>query len=126
LLSQTCGLNYGLCALNIKQPETFSAAQSVNNGTQPAVVHAIKPMPFVRYTLTGRTLDNTGGTLPFAPVDLYTAGDKRWIGSAVSEADGTYRIHTAMRQPALHFVVAYKPGSPDIAGITATSLQADT
>lgn len=72
------------------------------------------------YAISGTTKDSTGAPLPSCCVTLYRTADNSVAGRVTSDANGDYLINAS---PALtHYVVAYLPGSPDVAGTTVNTL----
>lgn len=128
-LNMNCWINYGLCALDqrdirlrdIKQPVL---RPSFGGKLTPDVVHGLKPLPRVFFTLTGTTRDSAGVALAGCTVELFRAIDDVKIGDAVSDASGNYEFRGLIRG-ANHYVRAYKTGSPDIAGTTVNTLVSD-
>jgi len=76
--------------------------------------------PDQHFTITGVTRDSTGAALGSCVVDLFRTVDDSVAGRTVSDASGNYKIEAT---PALtHYAVAYKAGSPDVAGTTVNTL----
>jgi hypothetical protein len=118
---------YGLCATGARAVPMSSQRQPAYLASfseqrfEPAVVHALKPMPATFFTISGVTRDSTGAVLPGCAVDLFVTDTDANVGSAVSNADGNYYAKGAVRGKT-HYVVAYKAGSPDVAGTTVNTL----
>ena len=72
------------------------------------------------FTITGTTKDSTGAALGVCTVDLFRTADDSVAARTVSDANGLYLIYAS---PSLtHYAVAYKIGSPDVAGTTVNTL----
>jgi hypothetical protein len=54
-------------------------------------------------------------------VDLMRAVDDVKLDSVTSDGTGAFAFRSARRDQA-HYLIAYKPGSPDIAGTTVNTL----
>src|SRR4051812_45632287 len=72
------------------------------------------------YDIIGVTYDSTGLALPGCKVQIYRTGDDSYVSETTSDSSGNYAI------PAwnmfTHYLVAYLPGSPDVAGTTVNTL----
>lgn len=87
----------------------FEAPSNIGSGTQST--------KFIK----GTTLDSTGAVLANAIVKPYVTATDVEDGPAVtSAADGTYAA--GVYTPGAHYVVAYKSGSPDVAGTSVNTL----
>ena len=72
------------------------------------------------YSITGITRDLTGAALPSCQVELYRTADDSAVSRVTSDANGLYIMPAS---PLLqHYLVAYKVGSPDVAGTTINTL----
>jgi hypothetical protein len=130
-LNMTAWIGYGLCAVDdarsirlrdVKQPVL---RPSLGPKRVPDVVHGLKPLPAVFFTLTGTTRDSGGAALGACMVELFRAVDDVKIGNTVSNADdGKFEFRGLVRG-ALHYVRAYRAGSPDVAGTTVETLVSD-
>lgn len=69
--------------------------------------------------LTGVSRDSTGAVLGLCSIDLFTLADQV-AASAVSDASGNFSFSNPGTGP--FYIVAYKAGSPDVAGTTANTL----
>lgn len=71
--------------------------------------------------ITGVTRDSAGAPLGNCVVDLfYTSNDTR---RATTTSDGSGNFRFDIGPGAKHYMVAYKPGSPDVAGTTVNTLE---
>lgn len=70
--------------------------------------------------ITGFTKDANGDNLGGCVVQGFLTADNSYVGRVVSDPSGAFTFTT----PYLgnHYLVAYKPGSPDIAGTTKNTL----
>lgn len=77
------------------------------------------PGGFSNIALEGVSRDNVGAPLAGCRVDLCQGNIIK--ESIVSDAGGNYRFSNPGSGP--FFIIAYKPGSPDVAGATVNTLQ---
>jgi hypothetical protein len=88
----------------------------------PAVIHQLLPYPPTYFRITGTTKDSTGAALGTCVVDLFdTATDVR-LDTTTSDASGVFEFRGAGQPPNAYYLVAYKAGSPDVAGTTVNTL----
>lgn len=85
-----------------EQPELTSGAQS-------------------RFGITGITRDQFGSPLGNCVVQLFRTSDDLIVAEVVSDPTGAYVITTPFF-PDTHYLVAYRAGSPDVAGTTVNTL----
>ncbi|MBM4442564.1 MAG: hypothetical protein FJ027_19270 [Candidatus Rokubacteria bacterium] len=72
--------------------------------------------------IRGVCVDSTGAVAASATLYAYRSSDSAYAGTAVAnQNDGTFSVPTPF-SGVNHFVVAYKAGSPDIAGTTVNTL----
>jgi hypothetical protein len=57
-----------------------------------------------------------------AIVQGYVTSTDAYVGEVQANNDGTYTLGTETLPGVAHYLVAYKPGSPDIAGTTVNTL----
>src|SRR6185503_17701353 len=88
----------------------------------PSVVHEFKPYPPTYFRLTGVTKDSTGAALGNCVVDWFDTATDVKIDTTTSDASGLFEFRTAGQPPNAYYLVAYKPGSPDVAGTTVNTL----
>lgn len=64
------------------------------------------------------------GTTPAANaiVQGFRTSDDAFVGEVQANTDGTYTLGTQNGTGVAHYLIAYKPGSPDIAGTTVNTL----
>lgn len=79
----------------------------------PAGVHR-------NYAIEGVTRDTNSAALGTVVVQLFRTTDDSFIEQSTSDANGTYQLSTPYSDA--HYIVAYKAGSPDVAGTTANTL----
>jgi hypothetical protein len=70
--------------------------------------------------LTGQTLDSTGAALGSCVVEGFVTATDVSVGKTTSDTGGYYELPTPYA--GAHYIVAYKAGSPDVAGTTANNL----
>jgi hypothetical protein len=71
--------------------------------------------------LAGITKDASGAALGSCVVVCFSTVTNTFIGKATSDGSGNYRVF-APTTPTTAYCVAYKPGSPDVAGTTVNTL----
>lgn len=74
--------------------------------------------------ITGVTRDSTGVVLAGCTVDLFRTPNDACVASTVSDQSGNYSFANPGSGP--FFLVAYKAGSPDVAGTTVNTVTATT
>ena len=75
-----------------------------------------------RFGIAGTTRDQYGSAIVSCTVKLFRTSDDSLVSQIVSDATtGAYLLSTQY-YPDTHYVVAYKAGSPDIAGATVNTL----
>ena len=76
------------------------------------------------YSITGQTLNSTGGTQAGCNVYIYYTKNNQILNSTVSDVNGNYsfNVNDPYSAPSQFYVVAYLPGSPDVAGTTVNTL----
>jgi len=72
--------------------------------------------------IRGVTRDSVGATVANAIVQGFITSTDTYVGEVTSGADGTYTLGTETIAGVQHYLVAYKAGSPDIAGTTVNTL----
>lgn len=70
--------------------------------------------------IVGITRDSTGTVLGSCVIDLFVTGSDQVVASTVSGADGSFTFGNPGTGP--FYLVAYKVGSPDVAGTTANTI----
>lgn len=74
------------------------------------------------YFINGQTLDSSGNPLGSCNVVLYYTKDNSVAAITVSDANGNYSIIASPSEQ--YYLVAYLPGTPDVAGTTVNTLVA--
>lgn len=92
------------------------------NGYEPAscLWHGNQNIKFI----LGTCLDNSSAAVANAIVQCFRTSDDLFTGQVTANTDGTYTVPTPYPSPTQHYLVAYKAGSPDIAGTTVNTLTA--
>jgi hypothetical protein len=88
----------------------------------PHVVHQLLPPPPTYFRITGTTRDSTGAVLGNCTVDWFNTADDVKLDSATSDANGLFEFRTGGQPPNAYYLVAYKAGSPDVAGTTINTI----
>ena len=93
-------------------------------GQGPNAVGPYKnPVAPPRYRLTGLTVDSAGAALGACTVDVFESASRLYRGQTQSDANGNYSIDVTGSGTGLVFqAIAYKAGSPDVAGVTLNTL----
>lgn len=86
------------------------------------VVHHLLPTPPTYFRITGVTKDGTGAPLGNCVVDWFRTSDDVKLDTVTSDADGIFEFRTAGQPPNAYYLVAYRAGSPDVAGTSANTL----
>jgi hypothetical protein len=89
---------------------------------KPAVIHALKPMPAKYWVISGVTKDSTGVVLASCVVQLFRTFDDKIMDEKTSDGVGAFEFRSASNPSNTHYIVAYKAGSPDVAGTTVNTL----
>lgn len=95
---------------------------SLGGGFYPGGNLAFRSLPFnaTNLYISGVTKDSTGAALGGCAVSLFRTSDGALILSAISDATGNYSFPILVSGQ--FYVVAYKAGSPDVAGVTVNTL----
>lgn len=72
--------------------------------------------------IRGTVYDDVGSAVSGAIVQGFVTSTDAYVGEVQSLNDGTYILGTETLPGVPHYLVAYKPGSPDIAGTTVNTL----
>ena len=112
---------------------------SFSNRQGPAMWLPMMPRKFsveknslkgIRYLLTGITKDSAGSPLGSCSIEVFetipgVVGNEpkgRLVNTGTSDASGNYSIEVHSKTGATFRCVAYKGGSPDVAGTTVNTL----
>lgn len=80
------------------------------------------PLPATRLLISGVTKDSAGAILGSCAVALYRTADDKLMERTTSDVTtGAYAFQSVVLGSA-YYVVAYKAGSPDVAGTTVNTL----
>lgn len=105
-------------------------------GGNPSVNPGVGAVPFLtggfyipsvqpsRQSISGVTRDSGGSPLGNCVVDVYDTKTDIKLASIVSDLAGNYSIEVTGAPGLTFYVVAYKAGSPDVAGTTVNTLTA--
>jgi len=74
-----------------------------------------------RLKIRGFTQDGTGAALGSCLIQGFINSNDVYVGQCVSDGGGYYEFCSQYSGQA-HYLVAYKPGSPDVAGTTVNTL----
>jgi hypothetical protein len=78
------------------------------------------PFALVNRALSGVTRDSSGTALPLCDLDLYMTHADTLAAQTQSDASGNFTFWNPGSGP--YYIVAYKSGSPDVAGTTVNTL----
>jgi len=70
--------------------------------------------------ITGVTRNSAGAALGGVTVDMFVSATDMFVTTTVSDGSGNYSIQVLVSGP--FYLVAYKAGSPDVAGTTVNTL----
>lgn len=71
--------------------------------------------------ITGNTLDASGNPLGSCVIQCYLTSTDAFVGQVTSDSGGYYELPSYF-SGATHYLVAYKPGSPDVAGTSVNTI----
>ncbi len=91
-------------------------------GLTPVGFFCPQPLQPARYSISGVTRSSTGSPLADCAVEVYETVSGLLRGATVSDNVGRYILDVTGGQGLTFFCVAYKPGSPDVAGTTINTL----
>lgn len=115
-----CGLIPPRLPVNL--PWNVTSPNQTDIPVQPRVVHELLPKPPTYFRISGTTKDSTGSALGNCVVDWFRTSDDAKLDSVTSDANGLFEFRTAGQPPNAYYLVAYKSGSPDVAGTTVATL----
>jgi hypothetical protein len=93
------------------------------NRSRPRARGFVWPVPIgYNASITGVTRDSTGAAIGNCAVNLYRTWDDTMISETTSDGSGNFTILAPSSGP--YYMVAYLPGSPDVAGTTVNTLVA--
>lgn len=72
--------------------------------------------------LRGLCVNESDVPVANAIVQAFRTSDDAFAGEVQANTDGTYVLGVQQSKATAHYLVAYKPGSPDIAGTTVNTL----
>lgn len=112
----------GVARLDIRPTATADPATGTPFPTQQGASFNSQRQRFrQRWLLTGVTRDSTGSALGVCTVNLFTTFDGLLRATTVSDATGAFGFSLPTNGWAC-YIVAYKAGSPDVAGTTVNTL----
>lgn len=107
----------------LAQPNFMKSAKGVflKSGEGVLLLYPL-PLPAPGVKISGTTKNSTGAAVGSCTVSLYRTTDGKLIDTVTSDPSlGTYTFN-AVGLGESYFIVAYLPGSPDIAGTTVNTL----
>jgi len=78
---------------------------------------------FGTFSISGVTRDSAGAALAGCTVHLFSTATDTELAETVSDGSGAYSFSLG-GNAGFYYCTAYKPGSPDVAGITLNTLVA--
>jgi hypothetical protein len=72
--------------------------------------------------IKGTCVDSSDVPVASAIVQGFVTATDAYVGEVTANTDGTYELMTEQLTSTAHYLVAYKAGSPDIAGTTVNTL----
>lgn len=95
----------------------------VSPGNHPAVRKAFRsPKAHARYVVAGVTKDSTGALLGACTVRLFDTATNVLVATTDSDESGNFAFYVS--PDTAYYIVAYKPGTPDVAGTTVNTITA--
>jgi hypothetical protein len=91
----------------------------INRGQVGTVIYR-SPGGYANFRISGVTRDSAGVALGTCRVELYPTGRDVSIAETTSDASGNFFFDMPGTGP--FYLVAYKAGSPDVAGTTVNTL----
>jgi len=88
----------------------------------PMFLFGMLPLPAPRLFISGVTRDSAGAILGSCTVSLFRTLDNLLMEAVVSDATTGAYSFSSVGLGEEYFVVAYKQGSPDVAGTTVRTL----
>lgn len=125
IADETLPTNFGLAALGLISAPLVAFLHpqrpraNVEQTRTPAVIGSKLPATF--FTISGITKDSAGAVLGNCTLELFETGTDRFMEKTTSNGSGYYYFKSPLRS-ASYYVVAYKAGSPDVAGTTVNTL----
>ena len=118
LWSFGCRVGYGMPSGN--DGATTNRDMTAGDGYEPFSCdgEGTQTKRFIR----GTCVDASEVPVANATVQAFRTSDDFYAGEGVSLDDGTYYVGVEQALGVAHYLVAYKPGSPDIAGTTVNTL----
>lgn len=102
--------NDGASMRDLSYPDLFEPYSCDGPGTQS------------KNFLRGTCKDSGGTPVANAIVQAFRTSDDAYAGAVQGNNDGTYLLGVEQSKATAHYLVAYKAGSPDIAGTTVNTL----
>ena len=84
-------------------------------------IAAMSPYPSTKLWITGTTWDNTGAALAGCTVRLFRTSDNKLFETLISDANGNFGF-SSVGLSEQYYIVAYRAGNPDVAGVTVNTL----
>jgi hypothetical protein len=104
------GGNDGEGSRGLSYPDLFEPFSCDGEGTQ------------TKRFIKGTCVDSVDAPVANAIVQGFVTATDAYVGEVTANNDGTYTLGTETIAGVQHYLVAYKPGSPDIAGTTVNTL----
>lgn len=105
----------------LKTP-SLTLTKAVTRSKFPAVIHILSIIPGTYFKIAGITKDSTGAALGNCVVEMFRTVDDVRLDRTTSTASGAFEFRSAGLAPNTYYLVAYKVGSPDVAGTTVNTL----
>lgn len=98
--------------------------RKIGSGWLKTGIKPFRSQPFSTYnaSITGVTRDSSSVALGNCVVQLFRTLDDLSLGETVSDGSGNYQIFPVPNVGGPYYIVAYKAGSPDVAGTTVNTL----
>lgn len=100
----------GVSPFGLNRPDLYEPYSCDGEGTQ------------TKRFIKGTVVDASDVAIANAVVQGFVTANDAYVGEVLSHLDGTYTLGTETLPGVAHYLVAYKPGTPDIAGTTVNTL----
>lgn len=88
----------------------------------PPLMGATSPLPAVKLIISGITKNSAGAALGSCTVELFQTATDLPLEKLVSDASTGAYAFSSVGLGQTYYIVAYKAGSPDVAGTTVNTL----
>ena len=97
-------------------------AMRVGKFTKMLATVKMNPLPSPKYYISGITKDSVGAALASCDVDVLKTSGDIITNRTTSDSVGYFRMEVYAPPPTAFYLVAYKTGSPDVAGTSVNTI----